>query len=835
MPTATSGPTGRRHLTEENVRNTSHSPLPELNTYSAAEAAQTAAAWPAVDRYRRLIERSPRSESEKLRLARHHQWLKCALALYHNRANDAEVCRHWSDAADRHIRTAAATADLLKHPVAIFALGKLGAGELNLSSDVDLILITADGSEPPAREAREFIRQLGEVGEFGFCHRVDLDLRPGGKSASLVPSYTQYENHFGYHGEAWERLAGVRLRPIVGDAGVTGQVSTFAKSFTYRRHLDYSMIEELRLLLHRIRSENPRADASWFDLKIHPGGIRDIELFVHALQVIHGGRQPELQQRGTSAAIQALQKHGLMNAAEAKTLDETYWYYRGLENRLQAAGDEQTYRLEDAADLAAVLEHAARIVALSKAAFPAPAPSAALQREDLIQRGYSPEVLAQNFDELVSTHVRSRRSERDEREKNQFLTSFLTALENSGGDRDLGLALLVDFIKGTRAKATLFSMLNRKPELIEQLATLFGVSPWAGGIISSRPELLDAFILHQQSEAPGKLDPEAALDALAERRLLGELVATLHFLKSKDLEACVTNLTALADSIATDLMLLTAQELELPPLGLVALGKWGGCELGIRSDLDFVFTTEQAPREDQFRLAKRFIRRISENPHRGGSIYTVDLRLRPSGNAGPILVSHEGLKAYMQQQAAAWERQSWLRYRTLPQLPRSVPDSLFATIIERGLSESDEAELGAIASRLFKPLPAAEAVAERRSSSAIDIKLSHGGLAPIEFAAQIAILRLGRKNALTERIQLETSTQGMIHFLEGCDSNWKQHGPHLRKTHSWLRGLEQWQRITGDTSGSKLRLGEDEPSLIEGLTESAKRLSELLEANCRKS
>ena len=800
--------------------------LPELASYSESELSD-ASSWPAVERYLRLLHRSTKATSlsaeQKLKLKRHEAWLRCALSLYHRNATDEAVCLFWSQAADQHIQLAADLSGLARTSTAVFALGKLGAEELNLSSDIDLLLITPDNSEPSLREAREFIRILNESDEWGFCHRVDMALRPGGTGATLIPTISQFENHYGYHGETWERLAYVRFRHIVGGTApgpsgpsVADEALAFAKTFSYRRHLDYSVFEELRLLIHRIRRENPPDRPDEFHLKLHPGGIRDIELFTHALQTIHGGRRRDLQLHRTGQALEKLAEVELVTPSEARELIETYWYYRKLENILQAKNDEQTYRLSDVAELSEVRQRAKRIIAISDAGFPDARSVSVPTAEDLVTRGFSESIARDSLAEIQQTKILSKKSERDEREKNLFLTTFIDSLAKSGGDLDLGLGLLVDFIKMTRAKATLFSLLNREPTLIHQLATLFGVSPWAGQVLCSRPELLDSFILRQEAANIESLDTAQALDALSERRLLGELIATLHFLESKDLETCVNNLTILADKIATDLMLMTANELGCRPLGIVALGKWGGRELGLRSDLDFVFLTHSKPSSDQQRLARRFLNRMTE-AHRGGSIYSVDLRLRPSGHAGPILVELSQLEEHLKTKAEAWERQSWLRARSIETLPEPLPHSIRDTILDRGLNETEEKSLSEIANRLFKPIQTFDEPGisvKRNQKYDVDLKLVNGGLAPIEFAAQIGVLRSGPTTDAQSRNLLETSTHGMIHFLEGLrlggEQHWPARGPKLSEMHLWLRRMEQWIRVTGDVAGSNLNLGSKE-------------------------
>lgn len=785
-----------------------------LDDFSAAEIHE-AKSWPAVSRYLEIIERSgktlaalPRTSLEtkiiELKVKRHVAWLECTLALFHNKATDAEVCLHWSLAAENHIRVAYEISGLSATGVGVFALGKLGAKELNLSSDVDLMLIDSDGNESPRREAQEFIRILNQADEWGFCHRVDLALRPGGSASTLIPTLSQFENHYGYHGETWERLAFVRFRHIVGgDQSLREQTLRFALGFSYRRHLDYSIIDELRFLIHRIRGENPSTSGGEFHLKLHPGGIRDVELFTHALQTIHGGRRKDLQTHSTSEALKRLASADILSETEARELDSTYWFYRNLENRLQAVNDEQTYRLTNPLHLVEVRRLAKRVIEISDTTFPQVTSVGVPTPEDLVQRGFNEAVARESLQEILETRILSKKSERDERERNLFLSGFLKSLEASGGDLDLGLGLLVDFIKMTRAKATLFSMLNREPVLIHQLATLFGVSPWAGQVLCSRPELLDAFILRQEATDILSLETDQALDALSERRMLGEIISTLHFLESKDLEACVQNLTQLADSIASDLMLMTAKEIDCEPIGIVALGKWGGRELGLRSDLDFVFVTATTPNSDQHRLARRFLNRMTES-HRGGSIYSVDLRLRPSGHAGPVLIHIDHLLEHLKHSAAAWERQSWLRARSIETLPHRLGDEVRSTILDRGLSDEEDSELADIAMKLFKPIPIDTAKAM------IDLKLVHGGLAPIEFAAQIEVLRSGPTTRASHRNLLETSTRGMLHFLKGFEMATSSRNlllENLQSTHLWLRRLEQWVRVTGDVSGSVLSLG----------------------------
>jgi glutamate-ammonia-ligase adenylyltransferase len=803
--------------------------LPLIESYSADEI-ESAKAWPGISRYLELIARAGSDQPDPLiemKVWRHRAWLECALALFHNRQSDRDICSFWSQAADTTIRKAGAAAHLDEHGVSIFALGKLGAEELNLSSDVDLVFVSDDERTDERQEKQQiavkyFIKLLADVDEWGFCHRVDATIRPGGSQSPLVPTVSQFENHYGYHGEVWERLALIRLRPLpLGNSALNqreSEILKFSHNFSFRKHLDYSVLDELRLLLSRIRAEHRQKNDGSLHLKLEAGCIRDLELFVHAMLCIHGGRRPEIRTRRTDDATKLLSKAGLINKEESEFLCTAYWRFRAIENRLQAFADEQTYRVTDAQTIQSIRIHAERVKQISETAFPPLKVANIPTVEQLVSCGFNAQLTEAALQELQTSKALSRKSERDERERTLFLTEFLDALSISPGDKDLGLGLLVDFVKATRAKATLFSLLNREPALLRQLVRLFSESPWAGNILSSRPELLDSLLLRQdldldrlKQEFESTGDLAHSLDNLAERRLTGELVAILHFLETRNLESCTENLTALADQIVSTLMQLSAQELGCEPLGIIALGKWGGKELGVRSDLDFVFYTTDSPNSDQQRLARRFLNRMTE-AHRGGSLYSVDMRLRPSGHAGPLLVQKNSLLKHLGETAEAWERQSWLRARSVPGLPFALPNELTSTILARGLTAEDESQLSDISTKLFKSLPT------RSRRTLVDLKLGQGGLAPIEFAAQIAILRGGTHFASTIGTNspsgLETSTRSMLQFLEehavSHKNEWKQYGPRLREIHVWLRSLEQAARITGDSTGSALHLESSE-------------------------
>ncbi len=788
----------------------------EISDYSASELAE-ASQWPAIEHYLKLLTRAGSTPQDRLRLRRHELWTCAALATYFGSPDQLQiaesVCSVWSEATIRLIAEAWQIAGCDNAGYGLLALGKLGAGELNLSSDVDLIMIRPDHITPDLKIFRDFQTTLSETTDFGFCLRTDFLLRPGGKASAAIPSYSDFEYHYGYHGEMWERLAYVRMRVLHGPADLVNSITGFIGKFTYRKHLDYTLIDELKSLRSKIRAEKFESRPDAFHLKLGVGGIRELELFVHALQVMHGGRNPLLRTHSTTAAINQIRTLQLLPQEDCQKLNDAYWYLRTLENRLQGYEDQQTYLLDvKRGHLAlpfAFQERLARVrhdigeitgtffstgeVKLSKTV----PHDLDEQTQWLRDKGFSQESATETWPALLAATALSRRSEVDERQRLEFLSGFIGKLSEVQLDRDLGLSLLLDFVRAVRAKASFFTLLNRETRVRDELALLFSISPYLGSLLTSRPELIDEFIYRKQ--APPSEDFGTLLEELAERRLLAELIAANHFLADHDLNKMTVNLSANADAICETLLGRLRTEFATPNIGLIALGKWGGRELGLRSDLDFVFVTETSPTIDEQKVAKRFLSRITE-PHRGGAIYSVDMRLRPSGNSGPIIVAKDELTRYLRETAAAWERQAYLRSRSLNDL-NFHPGKIGS---ERGLSPEGKAELRMIRGKLFST----------GTEGSVDLKLTFGGLADIEFTTQIALLS-------RREFSLDPSTSSMIQYLESIDGQWRNVGPHIRKCYESLRVIEQLYQLTTSHSGSKMRLRSDEfkrLSLVLGLS-----------------
>ncbi len=332
-------------------------------------------------------------------------------------------------------------------------------------------------------------------------------------------------------------------------------------------------------------------------------------------------------------------------------------------------------------------------------------------------------------------------------------------LVKAGAEKDLGLGILEDFVRGTRAKATFFTMLLRSPRLIQDLARLFCLSPYLGSILAARPELLDHFILRSDEGWSGELD--LVLQQMNDRKLLTEIWAANQYLAERNLHTLYPRVTDTADEICRELLSRLRAEYPSSTVEIITMGKWGGRELGVRSDLDFVFLCDAVPSEDDFKVARRFISRLSD-PQKGGNLYEVDLRLRPSGQSGAIIVGREQLKTYWRETAQPWERQAYLRARPLN--PNIVLDKKL--LVARKLSAEELAELQRIRSKLLvKPV-----------GNVVDIKYAPGGLLDIEFVAQTLLLVNQISNA-------------------GCSTNEMLKDPMLSGIYDQLREFEQMLQL----------------------------------------
>lgn len=775
--------------------------LPEISSYSPQQIDDLRSRSTAFDHYLRLIDQKPESTSDRLRLFRQIGWLKAVAASVYATATPFEICFFWSEIADQVLNQAWEEAGLNDEDAALFALGKLGAQELNLSSDVDLLVVATSQSQAETeKKLRLFRKLLTEVSPFGFCFRVDFDLRPGGQSHSIVVTPSQFQEHYWSRGEAWEKMALVRLRALAGTNELKTQILEHAKHFSYRKFLDFTLLDDLKQVRARIHQEGFDARAGEIHLKLERGGIRDIELFVNALQVLHGGKVLKLQTTSTEHAFQQIRDLEILPENEVDLLQTSYWRFRQWENLTQAIADRQTHFITwpcawqngwpDFAEVRDQMLKVDTIVASLLGAADAAKeelPSESDQAQWLRTLGFAHTSIEEVWPKVMAASALSQKTDRDERARRRFLYRMVKELADSPNDKDLGLTLLHDFIRAIRAKAAFFSLLNREPRLIQDLARLFSFSPYLSSLFTARPELIDNFVLNV--DEPFSSDFETMLDEMAGRKFLSEVMAAMRFLSDLSSETAVASLadalTFTADNITIHLLDRLVKDFAAAPMDLLALGKWGGRELGLKSDLDFIFVCEQAPGEKEQKVAKRFISRLTD-PHRGGSLYEIDLRLRPSGKAGPILTTRARLHEYLENEAEAWERQAYTRAR----LVRGDQPFDLQHLFAKPLTDSELEKLAEIRLKLAKSIEPGK----------VDLKYAPGGLIDIEFAAQLSLLEskatpsCGSTVAMTDAL----ATQG-----------WGPQAEKLKANYNRLRQMEQLLTLAGSLKSSEFRIGHE--------------------------
>ncbi len=444
----------------------------------------------------------------------------------------------------------------------VAALGKLGGGELNVSSDVDLVFLypaegETTGERPLAHSAffaavgRALIALLSDVTQDGQAFRVDMRLRPFGDSGPLATSLASLEDYFIAHARPWERYAWLKARVVAGPAeGVRERVDPFV----YRRYLDYGMLDAMRELHARIFEAAIRKRKT-DDIKVGAGGIREVEFAAQLFQMVRGGRDAILRTTSTRAALAAIGERGLVEPERVAALNEAYAFLRRLEHRLQYYDDQQTQALPrseehraliaEAMDctgwdalVAALDAHRAKVQAAFNALFEAPPeharaaslaawlfdPQASADPEglagDLAEAGIAD---AQPVARRLVEFTRSRRyralSAGIRARAEQLLPLVVAALAREGG-REATAARLLDLLEAIGGREAYYALLLEQPQVLARAARLAARSAWAARLLARHPILLDELTRTAASFT--------ATDWSAERASLGAECAELQ-------------------------------------------------------------------------------------------------------------------------------------------------------------------------------------------------------------------------------------------------------------------------------------------------------------------
>jgi len=697
----------------------------------------------------------------------------------------------------------------------VVGMGKLGARELNVSSDIDLIYVYDEDGDTAgdalgrgclsnheyfAKVVRAIYALVGDSTEYGFVFRVDLALRPNGNSGPVALSLDALEEYLHVQGREWERFAWLKSRVVAPhDSIVSGSSQALRKvvlPFVFRRYLDYSVFDSLRLLHHQIRDHAAKRSAGRperaNDVKLSRGGIREIEFIVQLLQVVRGGQFPELRTRPTLNALVRLTKAGLMLPDTARLLAQAYVFLRQLEHRIQYLDDQQTHVLPTQdADLAWI---------------------AATMGFDSVQRLLNQldaqrELVAQEFDKLLGgaepeckgchvgkqaasypamdellpqlgkpfrqrleswrEHPRVLALREEARARLMRLLSRTAQWVRDGRVTEAAAVGLVDWMEPLLRRESYLALLLERPNVHERLLRLLGEARWPARYLLLHPGVIDELaasdMLRERFDAAGfeaeldyrrtalrnaGEDDDEALLNLLRRAHHAEVFRTL----ARDIEGALTveqvadDLSALADAVLRTTTRWCWSRLKKahradPQFGIIAYGKLGGKELGYGSDLDIVFVfdddDERAP-EVYANLVRKLINRLTVKTGEG-DLYEIDTALRPNGNAGLLITSFTAYANYQQQRGSntawTWEHQAITRARCVlgdASLHARFEAVRKAVITAARNADDLRAEISAMRDRVAHAHPP--------RADKFDVKFSPGGMMDAEFVMQYLVL-----------------------------------------------------------------------------------------------
>lgn len=686
----------------------------------------------------------------------------------------------------------------------VVGMGKLGGRELNASSDIDLIYVMADEGQTEGdsqghgvidlstfftRLGRKLSLLLGDSTADGLVFRVDLRLRPNGDSGPMVCSLAMLEDYLMVQGREWERYAWIKARVVSPYFFSTPEqfqqdleaLESIRRPFVFRRYLDFNALSALRDLHRQIREEAERrtlkresrlaGEYDPVDLKLGPGGIREVEFIAQLFQLIRGGRNAALQARGTRETLQTLGEQGRLTAQEVDDLLAAYSFWRRLEHRLQYVEDAQTHVLGGSR---ADVDRAARAMGISS--------DQALHHEiarhrdlvtSLFDRLFRKEVADANaVAEIsgVSTHA----TDRESRLARIAVHIDRLCLKSEAPEMlRIGMQGLIDAIQRRTSYLALF---DEYPDALARVARVIQASAWAADYLRRHPivldELLDTRTLFDpprfevltqalvsqldQTLIHGLPDVERQMDILREThhaQLFRLLVQDLDGLWP--LESLSDQLSGLADvMIAATLRSAWAampkRHRQTPLFAVVAYGKLGGKELGYASDLDLIFLHndphEQA-QEHYARLAQRMNVWLSTTTA-AGSLFEIDLRLRPNGNAGLLVSDLSGFIRYQTEKAWVWEHQALTRARFCagdPDIGEAFERARIALLCLNREPVALLEEILAMREKMHEGHP--------NPSALFDLKHDKGGMVDIEFMVQALVLRYSNAyGELTENL-----------------------------------------------------------------------------------
>jgi glutamate-ammonia-ligase adenylyltransferase len=731
---------------------------------------------------------------------------------------------------------------------AVIGMGKLGGRELNYSSDIDLLYVYDSGEEDPST-SRDFFHRLGRkltaaLGEYtgeSYLYRVDLRLRPGSGQGSIAYSLEEYDDYYTAWGETFERFALIKARPIAGDVQLGRRFIDRVQPFVYRKYLDRAALEELS----RYKARSDQALGSRADdrnVKAGRGGIREVELFTQVFQLTYGGQMPSLRQPSTLAGLEALVRASLVPTSVQRELSHAYVFLRSVEHRLQLVQENQTHRMSDEAH---ELDISARRLGLGSAED--------LDKQLSAYRDRVNEIYLDLFEHKKDSSEFGARQLFRLLNKEMPEQEAIAYLESSGlPDGKAALEAMLSLNQAASAAqaptaarnvvanllATLMSRLAEcaRPEQVltrlEQLAAATGgplhfyrsllehralreatiLALDSGDLPSQRliryPELIDSMILPPEDiDTAGRkiasaldwredLDRETRMNQVRRLKNLEEFKMVFEWLAGGNLDLLQEKLSMLAELCVERAARWHApQAVERKSWAIMALGKLGGIELAVHSDLDLVVFYDGDPEDGRtFEQYQAFVTAMTaflDQPTSEGSVYHVDTRLRPEGRKGALAMPVSMFQRYLDTRAEMWERLAWTRCR-----PLAAPDEMAARIqdlvtgfVYGPWNSKIPATMRDVRARMERELA-------HEDGGRFDFKVGKGGLADIDFTLQMIQIREG-----FQRPEFRVpGTRRLLSSLPDTEYLTSTEVDRLRGAHRFLRSLELMVRMETDTN-----------------------------------
>jgi len=710
------------------------------------------------------------------------------------------------------------------------------------------------------------------VTEDGFVFRVDLGLRPEGKSGDMALSLRSAEVYYESWGQSWERSAMLKARPVAGSVDLGEEFLRMIEPFVYRKYLDYTLVEDMMAMKKKIDLSLARDRGGEQNIKLGRGGIREIEFFIQALQLVFAGKNQALRLRNSLQALQALRDTHVISDGDCAALSDAYRFLRTVEHRIQMVQERQTHSLPTSEEEMHLLArrcgylgengtecfredlelHRTKVSSIYGDLFLSrdrrreeADPEVSVIFDPAADADFVKDLLAEwRFEDVDSAYEnllvlrdgppRSHLPPRGHRLREEIAPILFQEVVATP-DPDMALSNLEKFLRAVGPRPSFYALLAENREILKLLVSLFGMSEFLSKFFILNPGLLDTMVSRSFIPVKVRVDMEAELDTLLEQA--GDFEEQLDVLRryrheeflrigmhdiygQLDQAGIAGQLTNLAEACLAAASRIAGGELarfgsptcvtengeERPArFAVIALGKLGGRELNYHSDLDIIYVYDfqgatnggrVISNHEYFAKLGQKIISILSTPTCEGYAYKIDTRLRPSGNAGPLVTSSESFRTYHREEAQVWERQSLTKARVIlgeEELRESIESIIRDTVYGVAADREARREIHRLRMRMEYELA-------RESAGSYNIKTGRGGMVDVEFVVQYLQLRHGRDFPEIRSV----TTLEALEAIRATGLMTEEDFRVLRDGYLFLRQLENRLRIIHDYSMNDL-------------------------------